>query len=109
MGYVDSNHIDHYKEWTDLRLNPIDDYNLKTLLMNNSEWVTGSKEDFASKHPFLKAFYKSKANFYEVDQPNFFLAINPVFQLNFAKEQNNGNLVFLNSRGISVRGSISKK
>lgn len=109
MGYVDSNHIDHYKEWTDLRLNPIDDYNLKSLLLNNSEWVTGSKEGFASKRPFLKTFYKNKANFYEVDQPNFFLAINPVFQLNFAKEQNNGNLVYINSRGISARGSISKK
>ena len=39
-----------------LILHKIDEYNLHSILMNNSEWVTGSKESFLSKKPVLKSF-----------------------------------------------------
>jgi hypothetical protein len=109
MGYADSTGLDKYKEWTDLNLNRVDEYNLKSLYMSNSEWYNGDQSEFASKKPWLKTFYKSKSNFYEVNTDNFFLAVNPVLQLSFGKEQDNDEALYFNSRGVTVRGLIGKK
>jgi hypothetical protein len=109
MGYKDSTGVDMYREWTDLDLSSVDEYNMRSLLMNNSEWVTGDRSDFASRKPLLKAFYKTQANFYEVNTKDFFLAINPVLQLHQALEPGYDEGIFLNTRGISVRGMIAKK
>ena len=109
MGYKDSTGVDKYKEWTDLDLTSVDEYNLHRLMMNNSEWVTTPKEDFMSAKPLFKTFYKSKTNMIEVNQKDFFLAINPVLQIHQAVEPGYDQGIFLNSRGVSVRGLIAKK
>lgn len=109
FGYTDSMGVDMYKEWTDLGLTPVDEYNLKSLFMNNSEWYQGPQDEFASRKPVLKAFYKTKTNFYEVNTKDFFLAVNPVLQLSFGKEQDNDEALYFNSRGVTVRGMIGKK
>jgi Capsule assembly protein Wzi len=110
MGYADTiTGIDKYKEWTDLDLTSVDEYNLRSLLMNNSEWVSGPREDFMAKKPFLKSFYKTKANFLEVNNKDLFLVINPVLQLHQAIEPGYDQAIFLNSRGISTRGMIARK
>ena len=109
MGYTDSMGVDKYKEWTDLDLSPIDEYNLHSFLMNNTEWVSGPREGFMSKKPLFKTFYKTKANFIEVKNKDLFLAINPVLQFNLAKETGYGETIFLNTRGITARGLIGKK
>jgi hypothetical protein len=109
MGYKDSTGVDKYKEWTDLSLTDVDEYNLQSLLMNNSEWVTTSKENFLSKKPLFNFFYKTKANFLEVNNKDLFLAINPVLQIHQAVEPGYDEGIFLNSRGVNVRGLIGKK
>ncbi len=109
MGYKDSTGVDKYKEWTDLDLSEVDEYNLQRLLMNNSEWVTTPKEDFMSKKPLFKALYKTKTNMIEVNTKDFFLAVNPVLQIHQAVEPGYDEGIFLNSRGLSVRGLIAKK
>ena len=49
--------------------------------MNNSEWVTGTDtSDFYSKKRLWNTFYKTKANLFEVNEKDFFLVVNPVFQ-----------------------------
>ena len=109
MGYADSMGVDKYKEWTDLDLSPLDEYNLHSFLMNNTEWVTGPREDFMSKKSFLKSFYKTKTNFIEVKNKDLFLAVNPVLQIHQAIEPGYDQTIFLNSRGILARGLIGKK
>ena len=109
LGYRDSLGQDKFKEWTDLNLTEVDEYNMRNLLMNNSEWVKGSRADFESNRPILNAFYKTKANMIEVNNDNFFLAINPMIQFQYGKESDNKNSLFLNSRGVSARGLIAKK
>ena len=109
MGYRDSTGVDKFREWTDLGLTDVDEYNLQSLLMNNSEWVTTPKENFISKKRLLNNFYKTKANFLEVNNKDLFLAVNPVLQLHQAIEPGYGENIFLNSRGVSVRGLIGKK
>ena len=109
MGYRDSSGIDKYREWTDLDLSAVDEYNLQSLLMNNSEWVTTPKENFMSNKPVLKSFYKTKANFFEINNKDIFLAINPVLQIHQAVEPGYDEGIFLNSRGVNVRGLLGKK
>lgn len=90
-------------------LNPVDRANLSSLLMNNIEWVTGNKDSFRSKRPWLNTFYTGKANFYEVHEKDFFLAVDPAIQETQSKETGNKENVFLNSKGVTLRGMIAGK
>ena len=109
LGYKDSLGVDKYKEWTDQDLTAVDEYNLHSLLMNNSEWVSVPREDFNSKKTLFNTFYKTKANMIEVNNSDFFLAVNPVFNVSQAIEPGYDHSIFLNSKGVSVRGLIGKK
>jgi hypothetical protein len=93
----------------DFDLSRVDQYNLERSLMNNSEWVTGDKQDFYNAKPLWNTFYKTKPNLIEVDNEDFFLAINPVLQLQAMKENNNDEFLFLNSRGLVARGLIAQR
>ena len=110
LGYIDTaTHKDKYMEWNSQALTDVDEYNLTSFLMNNTEWVTGPKKEFLSKRPFLKTFYKTKPNFLEVKTKNFFLALNPVFQYVQGIETGYNKSIYLNSRGVTARGTIGKK
>lgn len=94
----------------DFSLTKTDNYNLQNLLGNNMEWTEEGDYDFASKRPLLKYFYRDKYNFYSTRSKDFFLAINPVLQLSASFEKgNNKQQLYVNSRGIEVRGMIAKK
>ena len=90
-------------------LGPVDRANLSSLLANNIEWVTTNRDSFMSKHPWFNAFYKTKANFYEVEDKDFFLAIDPAIQETESHETGNKQQVFLNSKGVTMRGMIAGK
>jgi hypothetical protein len=109
LGYTDSTGRDKYEEWNSQALTPIDEYNLNSFLMNNSEWVTGPREEFKSKRPVLKAFYTTKPNFLEVKTRDFFLALNPVFQYAQGVETGYNKSIFINSKGVTARGTIGRK
>jgi hypothetical protein len=90
-------------------LTPVDQHNLRSLLWNNSEWVTGDKSDFLSKRNLWNTFYKTKANLIEVNEKDFFLAFNPVLQQQQSIESDNDERVFLNSKGVTFRGMIANR
>ncbi len=91
------------------KLTAIDEFNLQSFYMANSEWYRGDQSGFASKRPVLKAFYKTKPNFYEVNSKDFFMVVNPMLNIAYGKESNNKQTAFINSRGITVRGRIANK
>ena len=97
------------KKWEALNLSKIDEYNIQSILMNNSEWVTGSKKSFNSKKSLWNTFYKTKSNLLEVNNKDLFLAINPVINFQLSKESGNSESLFLNTRGVTVRGRIANK
>lgn len=112
--------IQHYKNLYDndnvimTLFKSIDASNQNMLLIKNSEYVEDSflshnQYLFTAKKTFLNTFYKSPANFYEVNTKDFFLAVNPVIQYYVGKENNNNQHIFLNTRGISFRGRIANK
>ena len=61
-----------------------------------------------SKKP-IGRFYTTPANLYEVHVKDFDLIINPVIQFQYMKESDNDERLFLNSRGLDIRGRIANK
>jgi hypothetical protein len=90
-------------------LSKVDKYNLESLLLSNSEWVTGDKLRFRSKKPVWNTFYKNRADLFLVDEKDFFLAVNPVLQQQQSIEFSNKQRIFLNSKGLTARGLIANK
>jgi hypothetical protein len=90
-------------------LSRVDQYNLQSLLMNNSEWVTGDQSGFAGKRSLWNTFYRTKANLLEVNEKDFFLAVNPVIQQQQSVESDNSQRIFLNAKGLTLRGLIARK
>jgi hypothetical protein len=109
MGYTDSIGTDMFREWTDMNLTNVDEYNINSILMNSSEWVKSGHYDFESKRPFLRKFYKTKSNFFEVNNKDLFLAINPMLNVNLSFEKGNKQQVYINSRGFNIRGRIADR
>jgi hypothetical protein len=91
------------------RMHKVDLYNFQSLSSNNSEWLVDSTFLRMSKKPFLHNFYNNKANFFEVSRPDFFLAINPVIHWRVGKDQSDDKTLYLNARGITVRGRIANR
>jgi hypothetical protein len=105
----EAEYLDSMHKW---KMSKADEYNLQSLYMDNSEWVSGSKPYkpyFMSKKPVLNAFYKTKTNAIEVNNKDFFLAVNPMLNVQIGKESNNDQHLYLDTRGITVRGMIGHK
>ncbi|MGZ5220196.1 MAG: hypothetical protein ACXWC7_08960 [Chitinophagaceae bacterium] len=91
-------------------LSKVDAYNLRSLYMNNAEWLSPEERElYNSKKPILKNFYTTPANLYEVHVKDFDLVVNPVIQYVVSKESDNDQSLFLNTRGLTVRGKIANK
>ena len=97
-GNADSQHTPH--------LTKTDRANLLSALVKNNEW---SQQRVASRKPFLKSFYRTPANLFEVNTTDFTLIVNPIIQYYVGKEKDNDQHIFLNTRGATLRGRITGK
>lgn len=93
----------------ELYANPVDAYNYRNAMLNNLEWADGNRTEYASKKPIGKHFYQTPATLFEVNVPDFYLAVNPVVQFLVGKEKDNDQNLFLNTRGVTLRGRIANK
>ncbi len=105
------NAVSHYLQQNGNKsLSKVDAYNVQRLMMNNLEYVPeADRIKYASKKPILKRFYTSPANLYEVHIKDFDLVINPVIQVIVSKESDNDETLYLNTRGLNLRGRIANK
>lgn len=91
-------------------LSKVDARNLRSIYLNNTDYLTPEeREQYKSRKPIWKRFYTSPANLYEVHIKDFDLIINPVVQYVLSKESDNDQSLFLNTRGLTLRGNIAKK
>ena len=91
-------------------LSKVDEYNINSVFLNNLEWVSPEERTkYQSKKPIWKNFYRTPANLYEVHVTDFDLFVNPVIQYVVSKEKDNDQNLFLNTRGLTVRGRIANK
>ncbi|MBX2957892.1 MAG: hypothetical protein KF846_17130 [Cyclobacteriaceae bacterium] len=77
--------------------------------MNNDSWEWSRPETNDSRKPFLKYFYKKKSDLVFVDLPDIDLHVNPVLYLGAGSDSQANDMLFVNSRGLEVRGMIDKK
>ena len=63
---------------------------------------------FLSKKPLLKHFYKTPANLWEMDREDFYIRVNPIIN-GKAFAAKDDDFLFLNQRGIEIRGGIDGK
>jgi hypothetical protein len=102
--------ISNYLQKYGNKLSKTDRYNAERVMLNNLEYIPeADRAKYNSKKPILNRFYKTPANLYEVHVKDFDLVINPVIQVVVAKEKNNDQTLYLNSRGVTLRGNIAKK
>ncbi len=64
---------------------------------------------FKTKKPLLGIFYRAPANFYELNQPDFHIRVNPLIHFSLGKSGEEKNLFFLNQRGVELRGGIDDR
>lgn len=95
--------------WHQLGLTKVDQYNLQKILMDNAEWVPDSAGFIPSRHPLWKTFYTDKANAIAVNQKDFFLAVNPLLDLEAGKETGDPESNYITTRGAELRGLIANK
>lgn len=88
-------------------LSKADRFNLAYLQNENWEWSDSTQND--SKKAILKKIYRKKSDFYHVQTEDFDFHINPVFYGWAGKERDNNETIFMNTRGLELRGMIAKK
>lgn len=89
----------------------LDRADLHYLLADSHECLPDSSQ-FRSKtarRGWLKYFYKSPANFFEVNTPSFHFRVNPMLNLQLGLEAGDEKLLFQNQRGLEVRGDLDEK
>lgn len=75
----------------------------------NDSWEWAKPESNESKRPFLKTFYKKKSDLFHVDTPEFDLHINPILYVGAGSDTRADDLLFMNTRGVEVRGMVDRK
>ena len=89
----------------------LDRADLRYLLADSHECLSDSSK-FRSKtarRGWLKYFYTSPANFFEVNPPSFHLRVNPMLNLQLGLEAGDDKPLFQNQRGLEVRGDLDQK
>ncbi len=84
-----------------------DQYNYHYLRNDSWEWSHSETSD--SKKPVLKHIYKKKSDFLYADLPEFDIHVNPVLYTSFGHDGQAGESLYLNSRGVEIRGMIDRK
>ena len=92
-----------------ISLSKTDEYNLESLYRNNIEYLPAEHRDTIQSKKKLGRFYRTPANLYEVHVKDFDLVINPIIQFQYMKESDDDASLFLNSRGVAIRGRIANK
>lgn len=91
-------------------ISPRDRRDLQYLADENNEWIPDSSR--LSRHsgkPFLKVFYQSPANLFEVNSKYFNMRVNPMVNFKLGREKGDAEILFMNQRGLEIRGEVDRK
>ncbi len=77
--------------------------------LRNDSWEWSRAETNNSKTKLWKGIYKKKSDFGYVDEPDFDLHVSPVLYSGLGKDNRLGETMYINTRGVEMRGMIDKK
>lgn len=105
VEYIDS--LSFTDEKLSERLSAVDKYNMERFLVNNAEWTV--REDLKKPQNMFRDFFHSKGNFFEVNNKDFYLQVNPLLNIQYGQENGYNMPLFQNTRGVALRGRIADK
>jgi len=95
---------------TSAELSPRDRQDLQYLFNDNNEWIADSSRFLLrNRKGLLRVFYKTPANLFEVNSKDFSMRVNPMFNFQVGRQSNDAELLFLNQRGLEIRGAVDHK
>ena len=77
--------------------------------LRNDSWEWSRSEENQSKKPFLKHIYKKKSDFLYADLPEFDIHVNPVLYTSIGYDNQEGEDLYINTRGLEIRGMVDRK
>ena len=77
--------------------------------LSNDSWEWSDAPTSESERTLLKHFYKKKSDFYSVSTTDFDLHVNPVLYLGAGQDSRRDDMLFINTRGVEVRGMVDRK
>jgi hypothetical protein len=101
IGFIDS-----VKKYEVFR-SQTDQFNYEYLSNDSWEWSGTTTSD--SNHPVFKHLYKKKSDFYAVNTADFDLHVSPVLYLAAGEDSRRDDMLFINTRGIEVRGMVDRR
>jgi hypothetical protein len=105
----DAAHLALNLDTSNIMLSRRDRCDVQYLANDNNEWIPDSNRLMQySRRSFLKTFYKTPANLYEVNSKYFKLRINPMVNFHVGRESNDAELLFMNQRGVELRGEVDR-
>ena len=84
-----------------------DFFNLEYFRNDNWEWARPETNE--SRKPLFNALYKKKSDLFHVDHPDFDLHVNPVLYLGVGSDSRLDEPLFVNTRGVEIRGMVDRK
>lgn len=85
----------------------VDKFIIRSILLENPEY--SSVEQDTTGKPMLKYFYHYPQDFYRIHTDDYFLSVNPVMNFDVGFEKGVKDHLYINTRGIEVRGLINDK
>jgi len=90
-------------------LSRVDQYAIRQIYTDYPEWLHDTTLADSSRHPLWKLFYTSPAYLFQYHSPDLYFTINPVLLLQGGKETHDGDLLFVNTRGLELKGRLANK
>lgn len=84
-----------------------DEFNREYLTNDSWEWARVHTNE--SRRPILKHFYRRKSDFYSVSTEDFDLHVNPVLYIGAGKDSRRREMLYVNTRGVELRGMVDRK
>jgi hypothetical protein len=97
------------RDKSNIEYSAIDLYNINSILQRNTLSLNTIPDSFKSKKSLFNNFFTTKANFYEVNQKDFKLVINPVIQQLQGFDVGAKKHMFLNAKGLEMSGLLGNK
>lgn len=102
--------IDRFNHADTANYNSLDkDNKEKYILVDNHLFIDSLEGNGASKKPVLRHFYGHKPDLYSYKSDAFRFSINPMLDLKAGGKLAVGDRMFLNTRGVEVKGNIDNK
>ncbi len=91
-------------------LTRLDRVDLQYLFDDNNDCLPDTSR-YCSRNSkgLFKVFYKTPANFFEVNTKDFRMRVNPMFNFFLGQQRGDPELIFMNQRGLELRGTVDDK